>query len=219
MTFRLSSDGTEIGELVQTLARHPEGGYDFVSRLIPSGFLVSLVSGTIEERTRLELSGEQLRPLHYRFRRVGLGRDREVDIAFDWTAGRATNTVNGKAWQMELPADALDKHSLVLAVAADLAADALRDAYPVADGGKLKRYGHLERGREQVVTAAGSFATRVLLRQRLGKRVGTLFWHAEALDFLPVRIERKDGDGRRLLLELTGVQRGEQAAGSRDAAQ
>jgi len=207
MTFLLTSDGTEIGNLVQSFEPIEENRYRYTSRLEPAGFLISLVSGTIEESTLLERDNGRLRPLSYRFSRVGLGRDREVRIIFDWAAGRARNDVNGEAWSMEIPVDALDKHSLVLAVAADLAAGTLRDEYPVADGGRLKVYAHLRRGEERLETPLGTFDTVMLYRQRTGRKRGTLFWHAPELDYMPVRIERFDKAGRHLELRLLALER------------
>jgi len=207
MTYRLTSDTTVIGELVQTLQRTTPGRWRFRSELNPSGFLISLVSGRIVEVTELEEQAGRLRPLGYRFERRGLGRNRDVTVTFDWAAGRAHNEVNGKRWSMEIPADALDKHSLLLVVAGDLAAGRTVDAYPVADGGKLKTYGHEALGEERVATPLGELATLKLDRTRVGKEDGTLFWHAPALDHLPVRVERVDDDGRVLVLTLTTYQR------------
>jgi hypothetical protein len=207
VTYRLASDDTEIGELVQALTRVAPGRWRFRSQLIPAGFLVSLVSGRIEEVTELELHDGRLRPVSYRFERRGLGKTRDVAVRFDWPALRAHNVVNGKAWSMAIPTDALDKHSLVLAVTADLRADRLADAYPVADGGKLKTYGHERQGEERLTTAVGTYDTVKLRRTRVGKQRGTLFWHAPALRHLPVMIERVDKSGRVLRLKLTSIDR------------
>lgn len=209
MTYRLASDDTTIGELVQTLQRTAAGRWRFRSELNPSGFLVSLVSGRIVEVTELEEHAGRLRPLSYRFERRGLGRNRDVTVEFDWVARRAHNEVNGKRWSMEIPDNAIDKHSLLVRVAVDLAAGRLAAAYPVADGGRLKSYGHARLDDETVTTPLGELRALVIDRTRISRKEkqGTRFWHAPALDHLPVHVERVDDDGRVLVLTLTSYTR------------
>jgi hypothetical protein len=207
LSYRLTSDGTEIAEVVQTLRATGPQRWRFESRVDPAGFLTALVTGRIEEVTELEQAGAGLRPLSYRFRRRGLGRDRDVRVRFDWPRQQVHNEVNGSRWSMAVPDDTLDKHALVLAVTADLRADRLAAAYPVADGGKLKTYQYQRAGSERLTTDLGRFDTVKLRRIHPGRQRDTLFWHAPALDHIPVRIERLDGDGRRLRLELIRYQR------------
>lgn len=207
VSYRLTSDGTEIAEVVQTLLPTGPGRWRFESQVIPAGFLTALVSGRIEEATELEQANGRLRPLSYRFQRRGLGRDRDVHVRFDWPQGQVHNEVNGSRWSMAVPDDTLDKHALVLAVTADLRAERLAAAYPVADGGQLKTYLHERVGDERLTTGLGRLDTVKVRRIRPGRQHNTLFWHAPALDHIPVRIERLDGDGRRLRLSLTRYQR------------
>ena len=165
--------------------------------------LTSLVSGRIEEITELEHRNGRLRPLSYHFQRRGLARDRDVNVRFDWDRLRAYNEVNGDTWSMAIPDDALDKHSLILAVSTDLRADRLAAAYPVADGGRLKTYTHQRAGEERLSTPLGWLDTLKLRRVRPGRQRDTLFWHAPGLDFVPVRIERRDRGGRLLRMTMT----------------
>ncbi len=109
---------------------------------------------------------------------------------------------------MRVPDDALDKHSLVLAVSADLRDGRLASSYPVADGGRLKTYTFERLGDERLVTPLGVHDTIKLRRERPGGRPATLFWHAPALDHLPVRIERRDGEGRVLRMSLVRYEPG-----------
>ena len=120
LNYRLTSNGSEIAEVVQTLDATEKGRWRFRSQVIPAGMLTSLVSGRIEEITELEHLDGRLRPRSYRYQRRGLARDRDVSVRFDWDRLRAYNEVNGDRWSMAIPDDALDKHSLVLAVSADL---------------------------------------------------------------------------------------------------
>ena len=203
LSYRLTSNGSEIAEVVQTLDAMEPGRWRFRSQVIPAGMLTSLVSGRIEEITELEHLKGRVRPLSYRFQRRGLARDRDVSVRFDWDRLRAYNEVNGDRWSMAIPDDALDKHSLVLAVSADLRADRLAAAYPVADGGRLKTYTHQRAGEERLSTPLGWLDTIKLRRIRPGRQRDTLFWHAPELDFVPVRIERRDRGGRLLRMTLT----------------
>lgn len=203
IAYELTRDGDEIAEVTRTLEESAEGRWRFTSRVEPSGILASVVGGAIEEVTELERAGDRLRPLHYRFRRHGLGREREVTVRFDWQRGRVVNEVNGNRWTMTVPEATLDKHALVLAVVEDLRAGRVAGEYPVADGGRLKTYVHEHLGEERVITPLGAFDALTLRRMRPGDQPPTLFWHAPGLDYVPVRIERRDGEGRLLRMSLT----------------
>jgi hypothetical protein len=203
VSYRLTSNGSDIAEVVQTLDATGPDRWRFSSQVTPAGMLTSLVSGRIEEITELEHLDGRLRPSSYRFQRRGLARDRDVSVRFDWDRLRAYNEVNGDRWSMAIPDDALDKHSLVLAVSADLNADRLAETYPVADGGRLKTYTHQRAGEERLSTPFGWLDTIKLRRVRPGRQRDTLFWHAPELDFVPVRIERRDRGGRLLRMTLT----------------
>jgi hypothetical protein len=208
LSYQLSSEGSEIAEVEQQLESVAPNRWRFSSRVEPSGILATLVGGTISETTQLEMSGARLRPTSYRFTRRGLGRERDVTVRFDWSRGRAENEVNEERWSMRVPDDALDKHSLVLAVSADLRDGRLASSYPVADGGRLKTYTFERLGDERLVTPLGVHDTIKLRRERPGGRPATLFWHAPALDHLPVRIERRDGEGRVLRMSLVRYEPG-----------
>ncbi len=203
LAYLLTSDDSEIAEVEQVLEPTGPGRWRFSSRVEPSGILATLVGGTIREVTELEQSGARLRPLDYRFERHGLGRDREVTVHFDWARGRVVNEVNDDRWSMRVPDETLDKHALVLAVSADLGAGTLAASYPVADGGRLKTYTFERLAEERLVTPLGVVDTVKLRRVRPGGRPATLFWHAPDFDHLPVRIERRDGEGRVLRMALT----------------
>ena len=203
LAYLLTSDGSEIAEVEQVFEPAGSGQWRFSSRVEPSGILATLVGGTIHEVTELEEREARLRPRNYRFERRGLGLDRDVTVRFDWTRGRVENLVNDDRWTMRVPPDALDKHSLVLTVSRDLAAGTLAANYPVADGGRLKTYSFQRLGAERLVTPLGVVDTVKLRRERPGGRPATLFWHAPAYDHLPVRIERRDAEGRVLRMALT----------------
>ena len=208
LAYLLTSDGSEIAEVEQVFEPAGDGRWRFTSRVEPSGILATLVGGTIREVTELEEHVARLRPTSYLFERRGLARDRDVTVRFDWKRGRVENVVNDDRWTMRVPQDALDKHSLVLAVSADLEAGTLADSYPVADGGRLKTYSFQRLGDERLVTPLGVLDTVKLRRERPGGRPATLFWHAPAYAHLPVRIERRDGEGRVLRMALTRIDTG-----------
>ena len=204
--YELTRNGSPVGELIQKLTISADGSVVYASRTTPKGVLAWLLAGTVEERTVLERAEGRLRPLNYRHDRLGIGPDRIVEIAFDWDRQRVRNVIDGDPWVMQIAADTFDKHALLLAVSEDLAAGALHEAYPVADGGKLKQYRFINAGTEEIETPAGRFETIVVQRRRGNKTTGTDFWHAPSLGHLPVRVERLLEDGDRYLLVLQNIE-------------
>ncbi len=78
--------------------------------------------------------------------------------------------------------------------------------YSVADGGKIKEYKIDKVGREILEIPLGRFATTKLQRIMDGKT--TIWWCAEQLHFLPVKIQQNNEQGRlvvALLHKLEGI--------------
>ncbi len=209
--YELSLAGLPVGEM--RLALEPAGGGRLLYRMAsrPRGLLALFRKDTLTERSLLEaLPGGGIRPLRYERVQTG-SRRRHVRLAFSWRpdgSGLVRNEVAGRPWEMDVPAGTLDRLLVQLALRLDLAAGRAGTlAYPVADGGKLKRYRFEVLGSETVETPAGRFETVKVRRLRRKGKPPLDFWLAPALGYLAVAGTRPGGEGGTVRMRLVDFRR------------
>ncbi len=192
--YKLTSGSMTVGELELSLSLTETGGYRYLSKSRPTGFIGKLVGGRIEEQSSGTVSAATLQPLHYRYRREGR-KVRTVALRFDWNRLRVVNTINDDPWVMSIEPETVDKLSVQLLLMRDLQAGKREMEYSVADGGTLKIY-RFFRGEDEVLKSpVGELKTIRVKRDRGRKDRYTEFWCAPRLGYLPVRIiQYRDGE-------------------------
>lgn len=160
----------------------------------------------LEEQATMELSDAgYLRPLEYAYRIRGVAR-RTRRLDFDWAAGVVHRSGDSER-SAPLEAPAYDPVSWQLALQRDLARGAHAPGtvlrYPVADGGDVKVYEIVVRGPEQLELATGTEQT-VFLERLHAEDAGrsTRVWLSPERDWMLVKLEVVDDDGRMLQLSL-----------------
>ena len=199
--YELHAGGLQVGTTRISLAPLENGRLDYTTFSRATGAAALLGRYEILERSILERAGSRLRPLHYTYRRSGR-KPRRVEVFFDWAEGRAANHVGGGTWEMRIPEATLDKQSQLLVLMQDLASGKQPASYRVADGGRLKIYLFRYLGRQRISTALGDFDTLAVERTRADSTRKTTFWCAPALDYLPVRVEHREGDSHKIILRI-----------------
>ncbi|MYM65000.1 DUF3108 domain-containing protein [Pseudomaricurvus sp. HS19] len=161
----------------------------------------------IDERSLAQWDDEhfQLRPQTYSYNRTGLGRDRTALLTFDHDQGKVTNNVQNKPWSMDVPTDVQDKLSYQLQLRADLINGKELMEYQVADGGRLKTYRFAVEGEEVIDTPVGRLNTVRVKRLRKDNDRVTLIWLARDWDYLIVRIQQTEDDGKYYEINLTSA--------------
>lgn len=199
--YTLVKAGLPIGKREISLKHRSEGGFLYQAESWPVGVVALFKDDRIVERSHWVLNGETIRPLNYSYRQSGR-RKRDVSLEFDWDKLMVTNTIDTKPWQMDIPADAMDKLVYTLALMRDLKQGREELVYAIADGGRLKSYRFERLGEEKVETPLGVFKAAHLKRIRKpGKKRQTHVWLAAELDYLPVVIEQDEkGSMYRMLL-------------------
>lgn len=189
------------GEAVRQLQRTENGQWRFSSEA------AAMMAG-ISEITRFDYRpSETITPLSYRYHRKVLGKSRKASIDFDWSRQSVTTVVKDKPWKMQVPAGTQDKLSYQLQLRLDLLAGKTRMVYPVADGGKLKEYRFKVVGEEEIDTPYGRYnAVRVMRDRGADADRETLIWLAPELDYLIVRLEQTESDGKTYALLLKNLE-------------
>jgi hypothetical protein len=179
--------------------------YVYTSFSEPVGLISLFVHETITEHSIWTYHDGGVRPLSYRYQLKG-SKHKDVHLVFDWSRHQVSNTVAGDTWTLKIPDGTLDKFSVELAVALDLARSATKLTYPIADDGELKHYRFAILGREQIKTPAGSFEAVKLIRQRDNDKRKTYIWCAPALHYVLVRMEHIEPDGSHYYLSLDKIE-------------
>lgn len=200
-TYQLSIKSISQGESVVELKASEQDTYLYRSYTHPTLIASWFRDETINEQSRFRITGSQLVPLAYEYRREQDDKTRLVNLDFDWESNKVVNSIAGDNWTMPVPDGALDKILVNLALMLDLQGGKSSVEYPVADGGILKTYRFEITGKERIETPAGAFDT-VLVKRSRQDRQPTYLWCAPNLAYLPVRIERRLQHDMRYTSEL-----------------
>lgn len=135
-------------------------------------------------------------PRQYTYQRRVLGRNRDIELNFDWRNKVATSVSKDKSRQIPLTDSVFDKLSYQLQLRQDLINRKSEFDYQVVDGSRLKTYTFAVTGEERLDTAAGPLNTIVVERVREDSERSTILWFARDWDYLLVRIQQVEEDGQ-----------------------
>ncbi|MDB5979549.1 MAG: dehydrogenase [Pseudomonas sp.] len=161
-------------------------------------FKASMMIANLSEVSTLKVDKAALLPLTYSFERGGLGKSKKVDMTFDWASKMVTGTDRDKPFNVPLNTGMLDKSTYQLALQNDVAAGKKSMSYQVVDGGDVDTYDFRVLGPEKVATKAGQIDAIKVERVRdptQSKRI-TVLWFAKDWDYLLVRLQQVENDGK-----------------------
>jgi hypothetical protein len=208
-TYRVEYKGKEAGTsefAVRYLAERDV--YEFTSQIVAKGLLKLARPKPVVERSQFTVVDGALRPLEFWYEDGSRSGEGNLHIGFDWERRVATVSSAAARRELALPAAALDRGTLQVALMRDLAARGHVDRYELADDDSIGTYEYTDNGTASLSTAVGSLTTRVLTQQRPGSSRTTWLWMAPELRFLPARIEQhRDGEVQTsfTLLSVDGV--------------
>lgn len=150
---------------------------------------------------RVDESMTQVIPLHYKYQRRVMGKDRDAELTFNWDKKTVTNNVQNTSWNMDIAQQVQDKLSYQLQLQLDLINGKEKLVYQIADGGRLKEYGFEIEGEEMLETPLGTVKTVKVKRSREKDDRVTYAWLAKDWDYLLVRLQQEeDGDAHTIYL-------------------
>jgi hypothetical protein len=180
-----------VGDIRLELRRDDAAGrWVLESRGDASGLARLLASEPLVQTSWLQVEGERVRPIKFRF---DDGSDRaaeDISIDFDWKVGRAKGTSKERAVDVELPANAQDPVSFQFAVMIALQNGREPGPLTMIDGPKPGTYEQTFLRKETIKTPAGSFETLVYNSGRPGASRQTTMWLAPSLGYLAVQVEQ-----------------------------
>jgi hypothetical protein len=172
-------------------------------------FSASMLVAGLNETSWLILHNGDVQPQKYRYARTGLGKSKNIKQNFDWTAQIVTGSDRGTPIKATLIQGVQDKSSYQLALQRDIAQGKTSMSYQVFDGDELDTYDFRVLGEESVETMVGTVDAIKVERVRdptQSKRI-TILWFAKDWDFLLVRLQQVEKDGKeyQIILENGSV--------------
>ena len=196
----------EVGQAVRTLSRHADGALTYSSETKTTGITAFFLKENLSQFTRFEEKDGFIRPLEYRYKRVG-HTNKTVVQTYQWQKAEVNSRVDDETYVYEMPPRTLDQNVYQLGLMLDLADGRRNMRYEIGENVRLKSYDVKLDKRETIVTPLGRVDT-VVVYVREGNNVTTL-WAAPDLAYLPVRIEHSEnGSTFSAILEaLSGIPR------------
>lgn len=172
------------------------------STLKPKGLAAMFAGGTVEESATFDVVDHRVRPMRYTVRDTVGRNDDTGHLDFDWDSATASGRDNDA--ELEYPIDAMtvDRASLQYALMMDLARGRSAAAYTMLDGDRRKPLVIEQSGERSVDVPLGTYGTLEVHHQTRGSSRRAVLYMAEALGFLPVRIEQYKNDKLRIRAEL-----------------
>lgn len=191
--YALSQGSVSFGSMERRYELNADGGYRFVSRMKTTGVLSLVRSDKITESSSGALRDRHFVPDTYSYHNSR--GDKHFALRFDHARGEVRRSDQEHGWRSAAPPAVLDKLVYQMQMMLDLAAQPAALRYDIADKNKLKEYLFDNHGREEVATNVGSYQTVRLERGARDADRRTVVWCAQALNWLPVKVEYREKDG------------------------
>lgn len=146
-------------------------------------------------------------PQKYHYQRSVFGKKRKAILNFNWQKMTVVNNVQEHSWSMSIPLMVQDKLSYQLQLRSDLLNNKSSLKYHIADGGHLKTYLFETMGEEVLNTPVGPLHTiKIKKVNAKGKRRTTYIWMAKNWDFLLVKLQQTERDGKTYSIHLLNAE-------------
>ena len=187
--FTVAKGRMTLGNLHASL-RYTGNQYQYRKSTKASGFAALVTGMKITENSNGRFAKNAIKPSNYLYNQSRRKKSRIEKIHFN--GNKAVGSYKGKPFNLAVSANALDRGSVELALARDLAANKPRLVYPVVEKGKTKNLTFAKLGQEKIKTPAGTFNTIKLRVVRNNNKRNTTFWLAKELDYMPVKVRHNE---------------------------
>lgn len=191
--YDLSVGVLKLGVMRRDLRIEADGTYVFESSMETSGLAALLRSDRVRETSRGRIVDGSFVPESYAY--DNSRKKRRYTLTFDHAGGVVKRSDPGSDWSAPMRGAVFDKLVYQVQLMHDVATMSQTIRYGIADKDELKVYLIQSRGHEDVDTPHGRYATLRLERTTDDARRRTIVWCAEALGWLPVRVDYQDKDG------------------------
>jgi len=165
----------------------PNGNYEYY-------FNADSMVGKVTEMTEVIWNAKEQRiiPQRYIYQRKGMGKNRDDELVFDWSANKVTNVKNAQSQVLDAAKNIQDSLSYQIQLSQDLIAGKKQFDYSIANGRKIKQYKFEIVGEEVLTTPLGDVKTLKVKRTRDKSELVTYAWFAKDFQYLLVRLQQEE---------------------------
>lgn len=217
--YELLRDGDTVGEASIALTALSEDRLHLQTRTRGTRGIAGIAGAELSEESEFHWAAGLPELDSYRYEQQVAWSSKQRSLDADPVRGRITGTDRDREFVLEWVPGVIDRHTVVLAMAADLEArertaanarvamtDELR--YRVADKGRIEWHTYRVAGRERIDTPAGAYDTQRIERVREKPGRTTTSWLArQEGTWIPVRIVQREPEGETIELRLVSLQR------------
>jgi hypothetical protein len=160
--------------------------YRYTWTITAHGIFKLAYSKPVTQRSSLVVENGRVRPLAYH----GDDGSAQVNIDFDWAAGHARGTADGKPVDLILEDGTQDVMSIQIQVMEDLRRGSLPASFLIVDNNEIKEFRYSREGVARLRTDIGALDAVIVASQRAGSDRILRMWFAPALGFVPLQAER-----------------------------
>lgn len=198
--YEVLRNGLMQGMATITLERTTDGNWDFRTQTTGTRGLAGLAGIAIFEQSILRWRERRPELVRYTFDQHAAWKSRKRSLSLG--GDTILSNFDGHEAAFAREPGVVDRHAVVLALAADLAAGASHLSYRVADKDKIETHTYRNAGEEPTEVPAGRYETVRVERVREKPGRTTTSWLAPVLGYMPVRIVQREPDGETLEMRL-----------------
>jgi hypothetical protein len=192
-----------VGTSDLELKQDTDPGHYLYTWTITARGIFRLYRSEVTQKSWLSVNADHVRPNRYR----GEDGASSVNLDFDWDAGRASGTSEGKAVDLKLKEGTQDVMSIQLEVMLDLKKGDLPKTFQIIDKDQIKEFIYTEEGNARIKTDLGELDTVIVSSQQTGNNRILRMWFAPSLGFVPVQAERTRDGKLEFAMRIKSLQR------------
>ena len=198
-TYTVVRDGKPVGDSTYSLAANPDGSWTLRSETHGTSGMARLAGLDVREESTFNWRNDSAAGIRYDYRQDATFKHSSQTIDFDQAGGHARVKDNKGQFEYAIPQGAMDRASLYL-VLGHAAATGNRDlTVAVAGRDHVEQQHFVAQAEEDISVPAGKFKATAF--ERVDMRGKARTWYSTA-STLPLRIEKTQGDGSTIVLEL-----------------
>ncbi|HYP80793.1 MAG TPA: DUF3108 domain-containing protein [Steroidobacteraceae bacterium] len=201
-SYNITYGGLSAGTATLTLKRESDGRWSYQSLTTARGFFRLAMPAELRSRSVFTVQDGKVVPELFVAEDGTSGSSRDQELHFDWAAGRVTGKSEKSTVNLPLQPGMLDSLSVQVALMHELLAGRTPARFVLVDKGKIKDYNYTAEGEDLLRTPLGEHRTVIFRSSRPGSSSGTWFWCAPEMNFLPLKVERREGKNVQWSLRL-----------------
>ncbi|MBS0431715.1 MAG: DUF3108 domain-containing protein [Proteobacteria bacterium] len=198
--YQLLKDGSPIGEATMTLSPASGDTWTFTTRSQGTEGLAALMSANIQETSTFRWKSDLPEGLSYDYSMDSAIKQKQRHVRFDWSNNTISVDDKGQH-QFAAQPGAIERHTVVLALASGLRDGKRGFDLPVAVRDHIEMQHYAAQGRQRIQVPAGEFDA-----VHVARTGGNGFEAWFAPDKFPVPVQVEQNDGGELMMKLEGYE-------------